>query len=113
MNSRLIVAFVIAAGFGVATAHPVSAAMMSGTSLVKQCEASPEICGGYILGVIDQWGGFDVPANIEKLSTCVPAGVTIAVLAKITTDYLTAHPELVETGANTIVVAALEDAMVC
>ena len=50
------------------------------------------MCGGYIAGVIDQWGGFDAPKSLSKLQKCFPDGVTLTILLAVTTDYLTAAP---------------------
>lgn len=86
---------------------------MSGQALAGQCEANIDLCGGYIGGVIDQWGGFEGDANIEKLKKCLPDGVTLAVLVTLTTDYLQAHADQLQSGANGLIVAALEDALAC
>ena len=113
MRRTLTIAFAFSAGLGAAAMGPATAAMMSASALLTQCDTSVEGCGGYIGGVIDQWGGFDVPANIEKMQKCMPEGVTMATLLATFTDYLTAHPDQLQSGANAVIVAALEETIAC
>ena len=86
--------------------------MMTGTAL-DQCETNHDMCGGYVAGVIDQWGGFEAPKSLSKLQKCFPDGVNLTILLTVVTDYLTAHPDMMQSPANTVVVASMEDALTC
>ena len=105
------IAFAVAA-LGAGAVQPAAAAMMPGTAL-GQCETNHDMCGGYIAGVIDQWGGFDAPKSLSKLQKCFPDGVTLTILLAVTTDYLTAHPDMMQSPASAVVVAAMENALSC
>jgi hypothetical protein len=110
--------FVIAlALFAAAAASPAEAAIMNGRDLLNQCDKGKEggdgdgLCGGYIIGVIDQSGWFDT--HLEDARKCLPDGVSIAVVVDIVTTYLAANPDALQSPAPRLVNGAMANALSC
>lgn len=91
---------------------PAMAAYLNGHQLLEKCQGEgtdQSICIGYVEGVADTliWN------TIDGFRACIPAGVTAQKAKDITVAWLKANPPKRRYNANTLVAAALSEALPC
>lgn len=118
MNTRKLACILAVLPLGLA---PVAAdaGFYSGNELYEICtvekgektyvERSYE-CVAYITGAVD---AFNTTREAAKLSSCIPAGVTISQLRDVTVAYLRDNPETRNNSASSLIFAATRKAWDC
>jgi hypothetical protein len=87
---------------------------VTGDELYERCRYNPDkrvFCRGYIVGVVDTVETVGYVA--EKPIVCLPAGVPVTHLIRITVNYLRDNPEKRRLEAPTLVAGALQGAYRC
>ncbi len=80
----------------------------SGNTLLETCEASQDLCSGYVLGVIDT----EFLHNSKNSLLCLPK-VNSKQLTDVVVKYLKSNPEYRHTIASSNVLSALVRAYPC